>query len=136
MTPGREEPGRTYYTPEQYTRGIENQRGRTTPDGDRWPLLSEYSSPPRPWRRSRSFYPLGNGSAKAGHVRPARPAGGFSKVPGKPHAKNFPVVPARLAALAKTGRSYWIPWSYAPVLSEKCNAFSGLLKNNNKPVKG
>ena len=26
-------------------------------------------------------------------------------------------------------RSYWIPGSYAPVLSEKCNAFSGLLKN-------
>jgi hypothetical protein len=26
-------------------------------------------------------------------------------------------------------RSYWIPGAYAPVLSEKCNSFSGLLKN-------
>ena len=26
-------------------------------------------------------------------------------------------------------RSYWIPGSYAPVLSEKRNSFSGLLKN-------
>jgi hypothetical protein len=31
--------------------------------------------------------------------------------------------------LAFTDRSYWIPGSYAPVLSEKRNSFSGLLKN-------
>jgi hypothetical protein len=29
----------------------------------------------------------------------------------------------------KGQRSYWIPGSYVPVLSEKRNSFSGLLKN-------
>src|SRR4029450_13348967 len=47
-TPGKRLQGETYYTPEQYTRGIEEQIGRTTTDGDRWPLLYEYSSPPIP----------------------------------------------------------------------------------------
>jgi RNA-directed DNA polymerase len=43
-----------------------------------------------------------------------------------------PMIRRQLKAWLKAGileRSYWIPGSYAPVLSEKRNSFSGLLKN-------
>src|SRR2546426_8917757 len=95
--------GATYYTPEQYTRGIEEQSGRPTTDGDRWPLLYESSSPPMPRRRSRSVYLSSNGSAKAGHVTHAIPAGCFPKAHGAVRAKIFRFFPAGLAGLAKTG---------------------------------
>src|SRR5262249_50904419 len=74
--------GETYYTPEQYTSAIDDQSGRTTTDGDRWPLLYESSSPPMSRRRSRSVSLSRNGSARqAASNTPNTPA--VSRKPGK-----------------------------------------------------
>src|SRR5262249_8957265 len=78
---------------------------------------------PRAWKaRTR-----GSEAEVDGGIRPSTVTGrscgvGCARIGAYPK-RNSP------STWGSSSRSYWIPGSYAPVLSEKGNAFSGLLKN-------